>query len=197
MLTIAAVVLAAGLSRRMGRPKMVLPWGETTVIGQVVTVLATAGVADILVVVGGARQRVESALSGLPARLVYNPRYSEDQMAFSLQAGLSSLAGNVDAALVALGDQPQIQTHVVQAIVDAYRETRASLVIPSYRMRRGHPWMIARPLWEQVLALRPPETLREVLNAHADQIHYLTVDNDSVLRDLDTPSDYDRERPKA
>jgi molybdenum cofactor cytidylyltransferase len=202
---VAAVVLAAGRSQRMGQPKMVLPWGDTTVIGQVARTLAQAGLDEIVVVTGGARQQVEQALSGFPVRTVYNPRYVEDQMALSLRVGLSSLSAEIDAALVALGDQPQVRLEVVQDVVRAYQQTRAPLVFPSYRMRRGHPWIISRSLWRLVSALpdsqamspqpAPQRTLRNLLAPYADQICYVEVGDDSILRDLDTPADYRMERP--
>ena len=78
MMRVGAVVLAAGRSRRMGRPKMILPWGETTVIGQVVNVLLAAGVDDLLVVTGGAREDVESALVDMPVRTIFNPDFAND-----------------------------------------------------------------------------------------------------------------------
>jgi len=202
---VAAVILAAGRSQRMGQPKMVLPWGDTTVIGQVVRILTLARLHEILVVTGGARQEVETALEGSLVRTAYNPRFAEDQMAISLQVGLASLSPGIDAALIALGDQPQIQLDVVLQVLRGYQESRAPLVFPSYRMRRGHPWIIARPLWEMIqktafVETEHPETksnqsLRDILHAYAEQIHYIEVANDSILRDLDTPTDYLREQP--
>ncbi|MEW5872119.1 MAG: nucleotidyltransferase family protein [Chloroflexota bacterium] len=198
---IGAVILAAGLSQRMGRPKMTLPWGRRTVIGQVVSVMARAGVEEVRVVTGGAREQVEAALHDLrmaaaSIQTVFNPRFAEDHMLLSLQTGLASLPEDVQAALVALGDQPQVQVEVVQAVIQAYQETGAALVVPSYQMRRGHPWLIERGLWEKVLALHPPHTLRDVLNQNAAQIHYLPVETDTVLRDLDTPQEYASQRPQ-
>jgi len=192
---VAAIVLAAGRSQRMGQPKMLLPWGDTTVIGQVVRALAQAGLGEILVVTGGARQQVEAALQDHPVRTVHNPRYMEDQMVLSLQVGLASLPAGTDAALVALGDQPQVQPKVVRQVVQAYQESRAPLVFPSYGMRRGHPWVIAHPLWAGLLERTPAHTLRELLQPFADQIRYVVVEDDSILRDLDTPADYHKERP--
>lgn len=202
---VAAVVLAAGRSRRMGQPKMILPWGDTTVIGQVVRTLAQAGLDEIVVVTGGARRQVEQALSGHPVRTVYNPHYAEDQMALSLRVGLVSLSAEFDAALVALGDQPQMRLEVVRKVLHTYRQTQAPLVFPSYHMRRGHPWIISRPLWGLLLALPASQatspqpaalkTLRELLTPYADQICYVDVEDDSILRDLDTPADYRMERP--
>jgi molybdenum cofactor cytidylyltransferase len=192
---IAAVVLAAGRSQRMGQPKMLLPWGETTVIGQVVCSLAQAGLDEIVVVTGGSSQQVAAALQGYPARIAYNPRYAEDQMALSLQAGLASLPAGVEAALIALGDQPQMQPAVVRQVLQAYQGSRAPLVFPSYHMRRGHPWIIARSLWADLLEMPGANSLRELLQPFVDQIAYVLVDDDSILRDLDTPDDYLREQP--
>lgn len=192
---IAAIVLAAGLSRRMGRPKLALPWGNTTVIGQVVAVLSKAGVADIVVVTGGAQQEIETALNGAPARLAFNPRFAASEMIDSLQVGLAQLSQAVEATLVALGDQPQIQLPVVQTVLRAYLEHPSGLIVPSYQMKRGHPWLVARALWAELSQIRPPETLRDFLGRHAEDIFYLPVSTDTVLRDLDTPADYERERP--
>lgn len=194
---ISAIVLAAGQSSRMGSPKMILPWGSTTVIGQVVEVLRQEGVEEIVVVTGGARQEVEQALAGKPVRTVFNPRYPQDQMTFSLQSGLVELGEHVSAALIALGDQPQIEAPVVRAVLQAYLERGRPLVIPSYQMQRGHPWLIDRSLWGDILGLNPSLTLRDFLNLHQEQIEYLSVATDSVLRDLDTPLDYQRERPAS
>jgi molybdenum cofactor cytidylyltransferase len=187
---IAAIVLAAGLSRRMGVPKMVLPWKNTTVIGQVVDVLVKAGISEIVVVTGGAHEQVEAVLKGSPVELVFNPRYTQDEMAYSLQTGLAALSDKVEATLVALGDQPQIECTVVQAILAAYQQSRAEIIVPSYKMRRGHPWLIVRSLWPDVQILAPGQTLRDFLNAQAEKIKYLPVETPSILQDLDTPEDY-------
>ena len=194
---IAAIVLAAGLSRRMGRPKLSLPWRDTTVIGQVVRVLSAAGVSEILVVTGGAQQEVETALSDSPARLVFNPRFEASEMVDSLQVGLAQLSSSAEATLVALGDQPQIQLPVVQAVIQAYKEHPSGLVVPSYQMKCGHPWLVARVLWPELSQIRSPETLRNFLGRHTEQILYLPVSSDTILRDLDTPDDYAREKPAA
>jgi molybdenum cofactor cytidylyltransferase len=179
----------------MGRPKMSLSWGGTTVVGQVVRTLTEAGAGEIVVVTGGAQEEIQAALQGLEARLAFNPDYAEGEMARSLQVGLGELSEAAHAALVALGDQPQIETGIVQAVLNQFLESGAKLVVPSYRMRRGHPWIVARSLWPEVLALKPPHTLRDFLNANAGQILYLQVDNPSVLMDLDTPEDYRKYRP--
>jgi molybdenum cofactor cytidylyltransferase len=196
---VSGVVLAAGKSERMGLSKMSLPWGETTVLGQVVTVLLQSGLDDVLVVTGGGREESERALRDLPrtgqVRMVFNPRYATGEMLSSLQAGFAALDERASAALFALGDQPQIEEGVVRAVLRTYQETQAALVVPSYRMRRGHPMLLSHELWAELLALRPPQTLRDLLQAHAGQIVYVNVDTPSILQDLDTPEEYRKYRP--
>lgn len=193
-MNIAAIVLAAGLSKRMGLPKLSLPWGDSTVIGHVCSVLSQAGVTEIVIVTGGARQQVETALAGEPVRLVFNPRFEQSEMIDSLQVGLVNLSPHIEATLVALGDQPQIQVEVVQGVMQAYQERRAGLVVPSYRMKRGHPWLVDRALWDEILSLHPPYTLRDFLARFEQHISYLPVESDTILKDLDTPDDYEREK---
>jgi molybdenum cofactor cytidylyltransferase len=192
---IAAIVLAAGQSSRMGRPKMILHWGQTSVIGKVVANLEGAGVDQIVVVTGGARQQVEAALQGLPVRTVYNPDFATGDMLSSLQAGLASQVEPVEAVLVVLGDQPQIDPNLVREIIALYRRVGSGLVVPSYHMHRGHPWLVVRSFWPEILALEAPATLRDFLNAHQDEIHYLPVETEDILKDLDTPDDYQRYQP--
>jgi molybdenum cofactor cytidylyltransferase len=189
---IGAVVLAAGLSKRMGRPKMILPWGDISVIGQVVTVLLEANIDEVIVVTGGAREDVENALYGFPVQKIFNPDFANGEMIRSLQVGISALKENVEATLVALGDQPQIESIVVKKVLTAYIRDAKPLVVPSYQMRRGHPWLIAHEFMDAILTLRPPATMRRFLNQHNREIHYVKVESPSIIQDLDTPEDYRR-----
>jgi len=177
MIMITAIVLAAGQSKRMGMPKMLLRWGETTVLGQVLATLKQANIPDIVVVTGAERIKVEKICVGFETRVAHNPDYLLDEMLASLQCGLRALRGfavdesaEVEAALVCLGDQPQIQEGSVRAVVHRYIQTGASLVVPSYQMRRGHPWLAARPLWEEILSMCAPASPRDFLNRHASEI---------------------------
>lgn len=196
---IGAVVLAAGQSRRMGRPKLCLPWGTTTILGQVITTLGSAGLDEIVVVTGAARQEVEALVLGLagqlPLHTVHNPDYAQTDMLGSVQTGLRALSAQVEAALIVLGDQPQVQKRTVELVLEAYKNHRAGLVIPSYNKRRGHPWLAARRLWPSLLSLASEQTLRDFLSAHPDEILYVTIEDDSILRDVDTPEQYASEKP--
>jgi molybdenum cofactor cytidylyltransferase len=193
--SVGAVVLAAGLSLRMGRPKMLLPWAGTTVIGWVVATLCRAHLSEILVVSGGLGAELELALGVLPARVVPNPDFANGEMLSSLKMGLSQLSQGCKAALIVLGDQPQIELGVVLAVLHAFQEQPDKLVVPSYNLRRGHPWVLPYSLWSEIMDLKPPGTPRDFLNARAGRIHYLPVATPSIMMDLDTPEDYRKYHP--
>jgi molybdenum cofactor cytidylyltransferase len=192
---IAALLLAAGESKRMGRPKMLLPWGETTVLGAAIQTLQRAGIDEIVVITGGAREQVEDLLSGYAVRAIYNEEFARGEMLSSVQCGLARLAPGVGAALIALGDQPRVREDSVRLVMRAYRESNASIAVPSYRMRRGHPWLVARKHWDEILRMESPRSLREFLNGHARDICYVELDDPGILEDLDTPADYLKSRP--
>ena len=191
--SVSAIVVAAGLSTRMGEPKQLLPYRKHTVIEQIVSVLLECPLDEVVVVTGHERQAVETKLATWPVCPVFNPNYQAEEMLSSVQCGLSALGPDVRAALIVLGDQPQLEAVVVRRLVEAYREVRAGLVIPSFHMRRGHPILIDRAYWQEILGLDPDGTLRDVIGAHADEIFYVAVETDSVLRDIDTPEEYQRE----
>ncbi|MFN2196871.1 MAG: NTP transferase domain-containing protein [Anaerolineales bacterium] len=192
---IAAIVLAAGMSRRMGRPKLILPWGSKTIIEHVVATLRQAGIGEIVVVLGSNHAQVANCLQDDQVRLVHNPDFASTDMLESFQAGLRSLGAEFSAALVCLGDQPQIEVEVVKRLVNEYNATRAGIVIPSYNNHRGHPWIVDRQYWPEVLTLPQGATLRLFLERHREAIDYVLVNTQSILQDLDTPADYAASKP--
>jgi len=196
-LRIGAIVLAAGLSSRMGRPKMLLPWGDNTVIQTVVTTLQKSRIEEIIIVTGAVHAEIREKFAGLPVRLVFNPLYANGEMLHSLQRGLAALGSEIEAAFVVLGDQPQIQADTVTALLAESQKVPSALIIPSYQMRRGHPWLVRRDLWDELCALQPPLTLRDFLRDHSADIHYLNVDTPTILADLDTPEDYRKNQSGA
>lgn len=175
----------------MGQAKPLLPWGERTVIAHILSVLLECPVDEILVITGHEREAVERHLVPGPVRAVPNPHYAAGEMLSSIQAGLRSTTA--DAALIVLGDQPALERSVVEAIIAAYREGRGDIVIPSYQMRRGHPLLIGRRHWAEILALGEGQILRAFFRGVGREIHHVEVTTPSVLRDMDTPADYERE----
>jgi len=191
---IAAGVLAAGLSSRMGQPKQIMRWGSRAMVRQVCETLIASDVKEIVVVTGYARGSVEEALIGCAAIPVFNPDYEDGDMMRSFQIGLKALS-NSEAALFVLGDQPQMQVRVVKNVMAVWQKEKAKIVAPSFQRRRGHPILFARDVWTDVLNAPRGMSPRDFLRAHADWIHYVDVDTDSILRDVDTMDDYRRESP--
>jgi molybdenum cofactor cytidylyltransferase len=190
---ISAVVLAAGMSARMGRLKQLLPYGNHTVVEQVIATLLSAPVHEILVVTGHERARVEGALAGWPVRTVFNPAYAAGEMLSSVQVGLRSVAMDSRAALLVLGDMPTLESQVVRQLVEAYRAADdAAVYIPSYQMRAGHPVLVPRSFWDAILRLPSDANVRSVLRAQETPVVWVEVSTPSVLRDMDTPEDYQR-----
>jgi molybdenum cofactor cytidylyltransferase len=190
---VEGLLLAAGLSTRMGDFKLTLPWDGTTVIGRVTQTLREAGLADILVVTGHRSDDVVRALAGKAVRTVHNPEYGTGEMLTSVQVGLRALQPNTVAALLCLGDQPQMEVTTVLAVLEAGIEDRwQRVVVPSYRKRAGHPILLPRGLWPAVWKTRG--TLRNVLTESGIAIRYINVDTATILADLDTPSDYRENR---
>jgi molybdenum cofactor cytidylyltransferase len=204
---VAAVVLAAGQSSRMGQLKQVMPWGEGgTVIGEVVGRLGrVAALAEIVVVTGRDRETVQACVSqalagaqrvAAPVRTVFNPKFAEAEMARSVEAGLNVLPDNVLAALVVLGDQPQLRPAVIEALIQRWRETQAPVVAPFYQGQRGNPVLLDRAVWPLVRALPDSANPRQIFQA-AGRMERVEVEDDTILRDLDTPEDYAREFARA
>jgi molybdenum cofactor cytidylyltransferase len=193
---ISAIVLAAGQSRRMGSPKINLPWGKTTVLGQVVGTLLEAGLDEIILVTGAHPVVEVDEFLKQGVKVAYNSDYASGEMLSSFQVGIRAVSNESQAALLALGDQPQMELVVVRAVVQAYAANQPPILVPSYQMRRGHPGVIGRELWGEIVSMKPPATLREFLNAHASEITYMQVETATVIQDLDTPEDYERFRPR-
>ncbi len=192
---VGAVVLAAGLSTRMGQPKVLLPWsGRRTIIEHIIDQLIKSRLDHITLVTGHHAKEVKQVVKPLAVNVVYNRAYKTGEMLSSLQAGLRALPENIAAALVVLGDQPSIQPKVIYQLLNAYAEGKGDLIVPSFERRRGHPVLIGRRYWPELLSMPTTITLRDFFNTYNDRIAYVTVDNDSILRDVDTPHDYQQER---
>ena len=187
---ISAIILAAGESKRMGQPKMLLPWGEGTVLTHIISVFQNAGLDDILVITGGSREQVEKLVSNQNVRTIFNKEYAKAEMLSSIQCGIWALARQTQAVLIGLGDQPQVQERSVRMVCEAFLETEPNIVVPSYKMRRGHPWLVARPLWDNLLVMKSPQSPRDFLESYRNEIQYVVMDDPNILADLDTPEDY-------
>lgn len=194
---VGAIVLAGGMSSRMGQPKVLLPWDNKPIISVILDRLRGARLDDIVVVTGHNAEKVRAAIAKDGVRWTHNPDYEQGDMLSSLQAGLRALPPGIAACLICLGDQPQLDIRVINDVISTYAEGKGSIVAPSFQRRRGHPILIDRQYWPELLDLPAGGAPRDVINAHAESIAYVNVKDDSILRDIDTPEDYRRERRLA
>jgi molybdenum cofactor cytidylyltransferase len=189
---VAGVVLAAGESRRMGRLKALLPFGNRTVIEQVLQPLLQADLVSVTVVLGHRAEEIAAVLKALPVHLVINPHY-RDGMTTSVQAALRHITPLPDAYLLALVDQPQLGLTPVQRVLTAFNQTNKGLVIPTWNGKRGHPIILAARYRQDVLALGPDQGLNLVTRSHLDDTLELPMADDDILRDMDYPEEYETE----
>jgi molybdenum cofactor cytidylyltransferase len=189
---IAAVVPAAGESRRMGTPKQLLPFGGTTVLGHVVDQLLASAVDEVCVVVGHEADRVADSLSARPVRIVVNPDCRAG-MLWSIRSGLGAVADSSAAVLIALGDQPGITPELVDRMLQSFRTCGKGILVPVYDGKRGHPLLVSMRYRDEILARHDDVGLRGLLEAHPDDVLELGVSTPAVLQDLDDPEDYQRE----
>jgi molybdenum cofactor cytidylyltransferase len=187
---IAAVVLAAGTSSRMGRQKLLLPVeGGRPLVRCAVEPVVAAGLDDVVVVLGRDAEAVADALVGLRVRTVVNPRYAEGQST-SLRVGLDALAPDTEAIVVALGDQPLADPGLIRQLVDVFRRGDASIVLPRYRDGRGHPVLFGAPVFDELRAVTGDQGGRVVIARDASRVAEVPVDAPTPP-DVDTWADYE------
>jgi molybdenum cofactor cytidylyltransferase len=187
---IAAVVLAAGTSSRMGRQKLLLPVEAGRLLIRLsVERVCEAGLDDVVVVLGRDAEAVGAALAGLAVRTVVNPRYAEGQST-SLRAGLDALRPGTEAAVIALGDQPLPEPGLIGRLVAAHRQTRRPVVVPRYRDGRGNPVLFAAVLFDELRAVTGDQGGRGVVARDPGRVAEVMVDA-PMPADVDTWADYE------
>jgi len=188
---IVAVVLSAGESSRMGRPKALLPIDGQTFIERIVAVLKQSGIERIIVVLGFNAEEMRREIEHLPVEILINQAYQQGQLS-SLQVALRRLDSekDCDAILVHLVDHPYLSAAVVNRMIDRYRESKNCIVIPKYRGKRGHPVLFDRSLFAELLAAPLDQGAKAVVNAHRDQTLEIDTEDIGVTLDIDTPELY-------
>jgi len=186
---LAAVVLAAGYSRRMGAFKPLLPFGPHSVIEQVVSTVREAGIETLRVVVGWNAELLIPVLERCDAPWIRNERFSEGMYA-SIQTGVRSLPVGVAAFFILPGDMPRVRSATLTRLTAEWERRPGGIVHPCFEGRRGHPPLIASLYIPEILAETPPGGLQTLLARHAADAREVECGDPGILADLDTPDDY-------
>jgi molybdenum cofactor cytidylyltransferase len=186
---INALVLAAGESRRMGKPKPLLRFGDVTFLEQILSVLRLSDVDRIAVVLGAQAESIQASADLSGVEVVVNRDYQKGQLS-SLIAGLQSVPARTEAILPCLVDNPFLTTDVVNRVIQAFRTGQNSIVIPTWRSRRGHPALFARAVFKELLNAPADEGARAVVNADPRRVLEVDVRDPAILIGIDTPDDY-------
>jgi molybdenum cofactor cytidylyltransferase len=192
---IAAVILAAGGSTRMGESKQLLPLGGKPMVRHTTEAVCAAGLDQVVVVVGARAEAVQQALDGLPVGFVLNEAWAEG-MSTSLQAGLRALRPDIQAMLVVLADQPTLSPGLLRMLVQRYLASGAAIVAPFYQGQRGNPVLFDRAIFPELLAVKGDQGGRELFARHRDKVERLETDDAAVVLDVDTRHDYEKVRER-
>lgn len=193
MSDVAIVILAAGMSRRLGRPKQILPISGEPIVAHVGKRARASKAARVMAVIGGAREETMSALEDIVDELIINDIYDQGQ-GTSIAAGVryvqstSHLLGACEAIIFLLGDQPGIEPALIDAVIDAWEEG-AHIVMARYTDRPGHPVLFDRLYWNELTRLQGEEGGRHVIDQHRDDVVYVDIDSESPM-DVDTEADW-------
>jgi molybdenum cofactor cytidylyltransferase len=193
MLTV--IVLAAGLSSRMGaQNKLRLPFGEKTILQTTLKHIIDADLGEILVIVGHERVLIENDLLLFEnkIKIVFNPHF-ESGMTSSIQAGVANSSQNTEGYMICLSDMPILQPIDYQRIISFYLEKKDNtypIVQPVFNQEKGNP-VIFHPIYKkEILDLHNTEGGKIILQKHKENVHFVEMPNDAILRDADTPEAY-------
>ena len=191
---IVAVILSAGESSRMGRPKALLPIDGVRFIEKIVTALRSTRVGEIIAVLGHNAEEMREKINDLPVTIVVNPEYKQGQLSSLITAIRSIQSGensqSVDGILVHLVDHPYINAKLVDLMIDRFEQTKKLIVVPRHQGRRGHPVIFSRALFPELLAAPVDQGAKTVVHAHRDQTLEVDTDDAGVTVDIDTPEEY-------
>lgn len=190
---VAAIVLAAGMSTRMGRLKMLLPFGEKPMLARILeTLLGARNISPVIVVTGYAEEEIGALLDIYTVIRAHNADYAAGGMLSSVQTGVRALPRDGAGFFLVLGDQPGVRVETLSTLVETWRAHDAPIALPTREGRRGHPVLFASRCAAEILALTPGETLKTVVAHHNADILEVPVSDPAVLADVDTPEDYER-----
>ena len=189
---IRSIILAAGESKRMGFPKMLLKFNGKTMIEKVLDNVAESDSDSILVVLGAGREELTDLVRKYDVKYCYNENY-RDGMLSSVQCGFKNLPADTEAAMVFQGDQPFITPAVINMVIKTYKTSGMGIIIPVYKGKRGHPLLLDRKFSDQIYGLDPGEGLRSITYLNSSDVLEVETGEPGILMDFDTYDDYKKE----
>ena len=188
--SVAAVVLAAGCSRRMGGDnKLLLEFGRKPILVHVVEAVSACGVDEVIVVTGHEADRVRDVLAVCNVRFVHNRRFA-DGLSTSLGAGIGAVSDGAGGALVCLGDMPLITVPLLARLTEAFGSWHGQRIcVPTHQGRRGNPVLWPRALFQEILHLNGDRGARELLLRRPELVHQVEVQSTGIFVDIDTRED--------
>ena len=192
---LSAILLAAGESKRMGKPKQLMPFGQSTIVEQAIDNLLGSAVNEVIVVVGYRAKEVIKTIATKPVKLATNPDYQQG-MSTSIIAGLNLVDSRAQSVMLALGDQPLINSQTINRLVKGFYNHDKGIAIPTYQGRRGHPVIFSIKYKEELLKLKGDIGGRQILKDHPDDILEVAVNCEGICIDIDTVDGYNSERSK-
>ena len=195
---IVAVVLSAGESSRMGRPKALLPIDGQTFIERIVAALKQTKVGKIIVILGHNARELQSKISHLPVEILINTDYKLGQLS-SLQLAVRNLQPDLDCdgMLVHLVDHPYLAPALVEEMIRRFYETRKRIIVPKFHGKRGHPVIFSNALFDEILSAPTEEGAKAVVNAHRAETLEIETEEEGIAVDIDTPELYQQHVRRA
>jgi molybdenum cofactor cytidylyltransferase len=186
---ISAILLAAGESNRMGQPKQLMPFGQSTILERTIDNLLNSAVSETIVVLGYREEDIRKTIAGKPVKIAINPDYQQG-MSASIIAGLKQIDKRARAVLIALGDQPFVDSQTINSLVEAFIANSKGIIIPVYQGRRGNPVIFAIRYRGELLNLKGDVGGREIIKRHPDDVLEVVVNCEGVLLDIDSMQNY-------
>lgn len=186
---LSAILLAAGESKRMGEPKQLMPLGSSTILEQAIDNLLNSAVDEVIVVLGHRAEEMIKTIAAKPVKIIANPNYRQG-MSTSIITGLILVDSQAQAVMLALGDQPLVDSPTINRLIEGFYSHDKGIAIPTYQGRRGHPIIFAIKYKPKLLELEGDIGGRGITQDHPDDVLEVAVDSESVIADIDTRDDY-------
>ncbi len=186
---VSAILMAAGESKRMGKPKQLMPFGRSTILEQTVDNLLSSKITEIIVVVGYKAEEMIKTIASRPVKIAVNLMYQLG-MSTSIVTGLNLINAKTQAVMLALADQPLVDSKTINQLIEEFFNHNKGIAVPAYQGTRGHPVIFSIKYKKELLGLTGDIGGKQVINQHPGDILEVSVDSESINLDIDNINDY-------